>query len=164
MTASREIPPLRTHLVPLLLLAAAIPALAEDAPVTPPAAAAAPQVAGFQVIVNAANPAESVSHRQLADVFLKKQTTWPDGSAIAPVEPPEKSRAKTYFLYDVMNGRSAMALKAFWQKKAASGHTPPVEKATEEAVVAFVKANPGAIGYVAPATAVPGVKVLPIKD
>jgi ABC-type phosphate transport system substrate-binding protein len=98
-------------------------------------------------------------------MFLKKQTHWPDGSTIEPVEPPEKSRTRSYFLSDVMNGRSALALKTFWQKRVFSGRdTPPLEKASEEDVVAYVRATPGAVGYVAPATPVSGVKVLEIKD
>ena len=100
--------------------------------------------------MNAANPAQSVSRRQLADMFLKKVTHWPDGTTVEPVEPPEKSMTRAYFLSDVMGGKSALALKAFWQKRVFSGRdTPPVEKGSDEEVVAFVKASPGAIGYVA---------------
>jgi len=142
---------MRARLLSLLLLAAAPPAHAEGP--------------GFQVIVHPSNPAESVSRRQLSDMFLKKLTHWPDGTTAEPVEPPEKSRTRAYFLSDVMNGRSALALKMFWQKRVFSGRdTPPLEKASEEEVVAFVKATPGAIGYVAPTTPVVGVKVLELKD
>ncbi len=155
---------MRIRFLPIVLLAAAPLAVAEAPPAAPEAAAAVPADRGYQVIVHPSNAAASMTRVQLADVYLKKQIAWPDGSAIEPVEPPERARARTYFLYDVMNGRSALALKAFWQKKAAAGKTPPVEKASDEDVVAFVKATPGAIGYVAPTTAVAGVKVVEIKD
>ncbi len=142
---------MRARLLSLLLLAAAPPALAEGP--------------GFQVVVNASNPALSITRRELSDMFLKKLTHWPDGTTVEPVEPPEKSRTRAYFLSDVMGGKSALALKTFWQKRVFSGRdTPPVEKASDEEVVAFVKANPGAIGYVAPSAAVAGVKVLELKD
>ncbi len=92
-------------------------------------------------------------------------THWPDGTTVEPVEPPEKSRTRAYFLSDVMNGKSALALKAFWQKRVFSGRdTPPVEKASDEEVVAFVRANPGAIGYVAADARSDGVKVVELKD
>lgn len=143
---------MRARLLCLLLLAAE----------APPALAEGP---GFQVVVNAANPAQSVSRRQLADMFLKKVTHWPDGTTVEPVEPPEKSMTRAYFLSDVMGGKSALALKAFWQKRVFSGRdTPPVEKGSDEEVVAFVKASPGAIGYVAATAQVAGVKVLELKD
>ncbi len=131
-------------------------------------AAAAPALAvgpGFQVIVNASNPAGSITRRQLNDMFLKKLTHWPDGKTVEPVEPPERSITRAYFLSDVMGGKSALALKTFWQKRVFSGRdTPPVEKGSDEEVVAFVRANPGAVGYVAPATPVAGVKVVELKD
>lgn len=155
---------MRTRFLSILLLAASPLGLAEPPPAAPDAPPAVPDSRGYQVIVHPSNPAASLTRSQLADVYLKKQTAWPDGSAIEPVEPPEKSRTRTYFLYDVMDGRSALALKAFWQKKAISGRMPPVEKTSEEDVVAFVRATPGAIGYVGPATAVPGVKVVQVKD
>ncbi|HEX9052495.1 MAG TPA: substrate-binding domain-containing protein [Anaeromyxobacter sp.] len=139
------------RLLCLLAVAAAPPALAEGP--------------GFQVVVNASNPAASVSRRQLSDMFLKKLTHWPDGTTVEPVEPPERSLTRAYFLSDVMGGKSALALKTFWQKRVFSGRdTPPVEKGSDEEVVAFVKANPGAIGYVSAAAAVGGVKVLEVKD
>ncbi len=134
-----------------LLLAAAAPALAEGP--------------GFQVVVNASNPAQSISRRQLEDMFLKKRTHWPDGTTVEPVEPPERSRTRAHFLSDVMGGKSALALKTFWQKRIFSGRdTPPVEKGSDEEIVAFVKANPGAVGYVAETAPVTGVKVLDLTD
>ncbi len=72
---------------------------------------------------------------------------------------------RAYFLSDVMNGRSAFALKTYWQRRVFSGRdTPPLEKASDEEVVAFVKANRGAIGYVAPSSPLAGVKVLELQD
>jgi ABC-type phosphate transport system substrate-binding protein len=129
------------------------------------AAPAAPQAPGFQVIVHPSNPATSITRRELSEMFLKKLTHWRDGTTVQPVEPPEKSITRAYFLSDVMGGKSALALKTFWQKRVFSGRdTPPVEKGSDEEVVAFVKANPGAIGYVAGAAPVAGVKVLELKD
>ncbi len=142
---------MRARLLSLLLAAAAGPALA-DGP-------------GFQVIVNASNPADSITRRQLSDMFLKKVTHWPDGLTVEPVEPPERSLTRAYFLSDVMGGKSALALKTFWQKRVFSGRdTPPVEKGSDEEVVAFVRANRGAVGYVAATAPVAGVKVLTLTD
>jgi ABC-type phosphate transport system substrate-binding protein len=142
---------MRARFLSLLLLAAATPALAQDV--------------GFKVIVHPSNPAQSITRRQLHDMFLKKLTHWPDGSTAEPVEPPERSRTRAYFLSDVMGGKSALAMKAFWQKRVFSGRdTPPLEKASDEEVVAFVKSNPRAIGYAGTATPADGVKVLELKD
>jgi ABC-type phosphate transport system substrate-binding protein len=134
----------------LALLATASPALAEEGV--------------FQVVVHPDNPAESVTRKQLAELFLKKVTRWPDGAPVRPVEPPETSLTRAYFLSDVI-GKSAFAVKMFWQKRVYAGReVPPVEKPSDAEVLAYVRANHGAIGYVARETDVSGVKVLAVRD
>lgn len=134
----------------LTLLATAAPALADGG--------------AFQVVVHAANPAQSVTRKQLAELFLKKVTRWPDGAPVRPVEPPESSLTRAYFLSDVI-GKSAFAVKVFWQKRVYAGReVPPVEKPSDEEVLAYVRANHGAIGYVSRDTDVAGVKVLDVRD
>lgn len=119
----------------------------------------------FAVVVHSANPASSITRKHLADLFLKKATRWPGGEVVHPVEPPEGSLARAYFLSDVMGGKSAFAMKMFWNRRVLSGReVPPVEKASDEEVVAFVRATPGAVGYVLAATPTPGVKVLKVTD
>jgi ABC-type phosphate transport system substrate-binding protein len=142
-----------------LLLAIVVPALALSAP-----ASRADDVTGYRVVVHPSNAADTISRRQLSDVYLKKVTRWPDGSAVHPVEPPENSVTRAYFLSEVL-GKSAFAVRTFWNKRVFAGRdTPPVEKRSDEEVLAFVRATPGAIGYVAPTSLVEGVKVLPVKD
>jgi ABC-type phosphate transport system substrate-binding protein len=136
----------------LALLAVAAPARAGDEP-------------RFAVVVHPSNAAGSITRKQLLDLFLKKVTRWPDGAAVHPVEPPESSLARAYFRSDVMGGRSAFAVKVFWNKRVLSGReVPPVEKASDEEVVAYVRATPGAVGYVLAATPTSGAKVLQLTD
>ena len=143
-----------------LLLAIAVPALVLSAP----ASRAEDDPTGYRVVVHPSNAAETISRRELSSLYLKKVTQWPDGSAVHPVEPAETSVTRAYFLSDVL-GKSAFAVKTFWNKRVFAGRdTPPVEKRSDEEVVAFVRATPGAIGYVAPTSAVAGVKVLRVQD
>ena len=142
-----------------LVLSLLVPALVLSAP-----AGRAQDDIGYRVVVHRTNAAESVSRRQLSELYLKKVTRWPDGSTVVPVEPPETSVTRAYFLSEVL-GKSAFAVKAFWNKRVFAGRdTPPVEKRSDEEVVAFVRSTPGAIGYVAPTSPIEGVKVLPVKD
>jgi ABC-type phosphate transport system substrate-binding protein len=118
----------------------------------------------FRVIVHPSNPADEVTRRELSELFLKKTSRWPGGEAVHPVEPPEGSMTRAYFLSSVV-GKSAFAVKMFWNRRVFEGRdVPPVEKRSDDEVVAYVRATPGAIGYVSPAAAVSGVKVLPISD
>ena len=60
--------------------------------------------------------------------------------------------------------RDVNAVKSYWQRQIFSGRgVPPPEKASDSEVLAFVRANPGAVGYVSSGTAVgSGVKVLEV--
>ena len=56
------------------------------------------------------------------------------------------------------------AIVAYWQTMVFSGRdTPPPIKTSDASVVEFVRANPGAIGYVSETADVAGVKVVPVR-
>jgi ABC-type phosphate transport system substrate-binding protein len=115
----------------------------------------------FQVIVNASNPASSLSVQELSMLFMKKTSRWPDGVEAAPVDLREQSEVRESFSR-LIHGKSTAAVKAYWQKMIFSGReVPPPERATGAEVVGFVRANRGAVGYVGADTALGGgVKVL----
>ena len=102
----------------------------------------------FTVIVNAANPVASMQKTEVAKLFLKKTTAWESGQAVSPVELPAAAKAREAFAHSVLN-KSIAQVKSYWQQQIFSGRdVPPPEKQTENDVVAFVRSNPGAIGYV----------------
>lgn len=129
-----------------------------------PAAAARAEEPGYQVIVHPASQVSAFSRRELTDLFLKRTTVWPTGGAVHPVEPPEESEARARFAAHAL-GKSPAVLKAYWNKLIFAGReVPPVEKRSDDEVVAFVRATPGAVGYVSPNAPVAGVKVVKVKD
>lgn len=126
------------------------------------AAPTAPAAEGFQVIVNAANPTSSLPKDQLSRIFMKKVQKWESGQAIAAVDQDQGSAARSAFSKAVL-GKPVSAVASYWQQQIFAGReVPPAEKATDAAVVAFVKANPGAVGYVS-GNAPPDVKVLTVE-
>lgn len=118
---------------------------------------------GFKVVVNEANGSETVSKRQLEDIFMKKTATWSNGRPVIPVDQTASSSTREGFS-KVVFGRDTNAIQSYWQRQIFSGRgVPPPEKASDEEVLAFVRVNPGAIGYVsAKADVGAGVKVLEI--
>jgi hypothetical protein len=53
---------------------------------------------------------------------------------------------------------------SYWQNVIFSGRgVPPVELDSDLSVVAFVRSNAGAVGYVRPGTALRGVKTLSVR-
>jgi ABC-type phosphate transport system substrate-binding protein len=128
--------------------------------VAAPAAAANP---GFKIVVNASNPTTSISKEQLSRCFMKQTNTWINGATVTPVDLSANSPVRIEFSTTI-HERDVNAVKSFWQRQIFSGRgVPPPEKASDEEVLVFVRANPGAVGYVSSDTPVgAGVKVLEI--
>lgn len=117
---------------------------------------------GFQVIVNAANPVSALPKDQISRIFLKKVQKWESGQAIAAVDQDQASTARVAFSKTVL-GKPVSAVASYWQQQIFGGRdVPPAEKAGDAAVIAFVKANPGAVGYVS-GNAPADVKVVAVE-
>jgi ABC-type phosphate transport system substrate-binding protein len=129
----------------LALLAIALAAGALGAP-------RAAHAQGFLVIVNTSNSASTLPKGEVAALFLKQVTTWPDGSPVAVVDLTDKSPVRNAFSRAVI-GRPATAVRSYWQQQVFGGKAvPPTQRTSDAEVVAFVRDNPNAIGYVAAAT------------
>jgi ABC-type phosphate transport system substrate-binding protein len=102
----------------------------------------------FVVVVNAANPVSSLTKAQLSAIFMKKTTKWGDDKPVVPVNQSGGAKIRDVFS-KATHGRSAAAIEIYWQTQIFSGNdVPPLTKANDADVLAFVQANPNAIGYV----------------
>lgn len=119
--------------------------------------------AGYKVIVNNANGKSSLAKKDVSQLFLKKTPKWSDGTPVVAVDQTEKAAARERFTQEV-HGKSVAAVKSYWQQQIFSGRdVPPVEKSSDAQVIAFVKQNPGAIGYVGEGADTAGVKVVAVE-
>lgn len=123
-------------------------------------AASGPQ---FMVIVHPDNPSDGVSRDFLRDAYLKKATTW-HGETIRPIDLSSKFPEREHFIRQVIRKTPAQ-LRSYWNQQVFSGKgVPPPEAASVADVVAYVVANPGAVGYI-PVDADPGrAKVIRIYE
>ena len=137
------------------LPAAALAALATRVP------AARAQEGGYVVIVNAANPVASMTRSQVADIFMKRLTEWPNGGGAAhPVDQPAVAAVRDAFSRTV-HGKPAAAVASWWGQQMFSGRsTPPPQRPNDRGVIEFVRGDATAVGYVTVGTAPPDVKVL----
>jgi TonB family protein len=111
---------------------------------------------GFVIVVNVGNADADLTVDQLSRMFQKKTTRWPSGGSVVPVDLPEHSPVREAFT-QAIHGRTVTAIKAYWQSQIFSGRrVPPVEEATDADVLAFVGAEPNAIGYVSASVTLPG--------
>ena len=120
-----------------------------------PAARAAAQ--GFVVVVNAAGTPD-LSKDDVSKAFLKK------GSPLVAVDQGKSAGVRDAFSKAVL-GRPATAVATYWQQQIFAGKdVPPTEKGSDADVLAFVRANPKAIGYVSSSADLgAGVKAVALK-
>lgn len=126
--------------------------------------ASAQQSAGYNIVVNAANPTSSLTSEQVSRLLLKRETKWQNGQTVLPVDLPYTSPVRER-LTRALHGKSVEEMKAYWQQMIFSGRAvPPLEQTSDREVLDYVRANVNAIGYVASDTPVgANIKVLMIS-
>ncbi len=103
---------------------------------------------GFKVVVHPALRVTSLSRAALSSAFLKRTEKWPDGTRLVPVDQLRDSAIREAFCREI-HKRGVGVIDAYWQKQVFSGRTtPPVVKANDAEVIAYVRSVRGAIGYV----------------
>ena len=118
---------------------------------------------GYQVIVNPDNPVTEVDRDFLHDAFLKKNTSWSGGESLRPVDLSRRYPARESFTREVLK-KTLPQLKRYWNQQIFSGKgVPPPELDSEKAVIAYVLANKGAVGYLPSGVDPAGAKVVKVK-
>jgi ABC-type phosphate transport system substrate-binding protein len=117
----------------------------------------------YQVIVHPDNPTSEIERRFLRDAYLRKASAWDSGTVLRPIDLTPRFAVRERFVHDVLK-KSSLQLKNYWTQQIFSGKgVPPPEVETTASVIAYVLANPGAVGYL-PRDADPGgAKVIRVK-
>ncbi len=119
--------------------------------------------ASFKIVAHPAVPVTSLSRPALSAAFLKRTEKWPDGTPIVPIDQAHDSQVRLAFSRDV-HDRSIAMIDAYWQKQVFSGHgTPPLTRASDAEVVAYVRGTPGAIGYVSAGADTNGLREIHVE-
>jgi hypothetical protein len=127
------------------------------------AGTAAADPAEYQVIVNPANPITSIEAGYLRNAYLKKVSDWSDGHKIRPIDLAPRFTARARFAQHVLK-KTMPQLRSFWTQRVFSGKgVPPPEVETTAAVIAYVLANPGAVGYLPAGVDAGRAKVIGIR-
>ncbi len=112
------------------------------------------------VVVNNANPSRELNRAQLRPIFQANRTTWPSGERIEPVNLPEKTDPREAFDQAVLGFTPDEASRYWIDRKIRGDGRPPRKLTTPFAVLAYVAATPGAIGYVPEGMHAPGTRVV----
>jgi ABC-type phosphate transport system substrate-binding protein len=112
----------------------------------------------FIVVVNNANPVDSLTVAELRRIFMKQQRLWAHGDTIVPVDWDAASRIRQAFSRIVL-ARSVREMAEYWvQQSVTQGLAPPSTLSSGVAVARFVATVPGAIAYLSPEAADRSVK------
>ena len=110
--------------------------------------------ASVRIVVNPHVKGTQIPRATVTSIFLKQAPRWTDGVPIAPVDQSVKSPIRNTFSINILQ-QQLMDVQIYWQRKMAAGVAPPPVKTSDEDVIAFVAATPGAIGYISTSTALP---------
>ena len=100
------------------------------------------------VITSPQTPRIVFDRYTLRNVFLRKIFVDKDGQRLIPVNLPAGSPLREVFVQEVTRLPDAQQ-DDYWNRQYFQGVSPPYVLASQQAVVRFVAATPGAIGYVA---------------
>lgn len=116
------------------------------------------------VVVNHANPADSLSRREVVDLYMGRTQFFADGSLVLRLDQAPQSKERQEFYRGLVN-KSVAEVNAYWAKLLFSGRaSPPQVVEGNKAVLAAVRDNKNAIGYIDSAFVNDSVKVVARVD
>ena len=111
-------------------------------------------------VVSSQSPVIALRKNQIANIFLRKTSRFPDGRPAVPIDQAEGSAARDEF-YRKFAGMSAAQVKAHWAKVIFTGRgRPPKEVVNSIEVKRQIAHNPNAIGYIEAGAVDDSVRVL----
>lgn len=116
------------------------------------------------VVVNHANPADSLSRREVVDLYMGRTQFFADGSLVLRLDQAPQSKERQEFYRGLVN-KSVAEVNAYWAKLLFSGRaSPPQVVEGNKAMLATVRDNKNAIGYIDSAFVNDSVKVVARVD
>ena len=111
-------------------------------------AAAAYAEPDITVIANSNNEMGTLTRKQIADIYMGRITSLPNGSIPLPLDYQGDSAVRSHF-YQSITGKNMAQINAYWARLSFTGQgNPPRRLADKAAILQVVGKNPGAVGYV----------------
>lgn len=116
--------------------------------------------ADFYLIVQAANPQRALTQREAVDLFMGRNRAFHNGNVAQVYDLPRDSTERANF-YQLLTGMGPAQINSYWARLMFSGQTmPPYAVENEAAMIAVVKSNANAIGWVQKEPNDKGLRVL----
>jgi ABC-type phosphate transport system substrate-binding protein len=102
--------------------------------------------ADIVVVINSHSTIDHLTREQVADIFLGRVGTFPNGLKSTPVEQLESQPGYLAF-HALVTGKNAIQLKAYWSKMVFSGQALPPITVSQDKLLQVLAASPHAITY-----------------
>jgi len=104
--------------------------------------------ADFYLVVQSANPQQSLTHKEAVDLFMGRNRAFRNGDLAQVFDLPSDSAQRAEF-YQLLTGMGPAQVNSYWARLMFSGQTmPPQSVSDEAAMIEKVKRSPRAIGWV----------------
>lgn len=112
------------------------------------------------VIVHPDSPLQQMTPQEISNLYLGRQRSTPAGERLLILDQPRDSELRSRF-FNRVNGMSLRSVDAYWARLQFSGDSqPPIPLPESAAIVATVRNNRLAIGYIDAAHVPDGVRPL----
>ena len=112
------------------------------------------------VVVNTANPVRNLNTREVADLYLGRSRTYPNGQPAQILDQPNARNEREQFFRLLVNMPLAQ-VNAYWARLTFTGRqSPPEVRIDDQAVLADVSRSAQAIGYVGTRPQHPDIHVI----
>ncbi|MDY6904927.1 MAG: hypothetical protein SWH61_09590 [Thermodesulfobacteriota bacterium] len=123
---------------------------------------AGPVFADVTIIANSGVPADTISKMHLEEIYLGKRNKWPDNSPIRYILTGD-SVVHQAFLRIYLH-RSPTQFEMHWRNMIFTGQgIKPLSLPSDQAVIDYVAATPGAVGYVSAPPDAANVKTITVN-
>lgn len=117
-------------------------------------------LADIIVIVHLESPLQHMSAQEVSDLYLGRQRSTHAGERLLILDQPRDSELRSRF-FNRLNGMSLRSVDAYWARLQFSGDSqPPIPLPENAAIIATVRNNRLAIGYIDALTIPDGVRPL----
>lgn len=100
------------------------------------------------IIAHANNEMGELTRKQIADIYMGRITSLPNGNIPLPLDYQGDSAARAHF-YQAVTGKNMAQINAYWARLSFTGQAnPPRRLADKAAVLKVVEKNQDALGYV----------------
>ena len=111
-------------------------------------AAAAYAEPDFTIIANSNNELGTLTRKQIADIYMGRITSLPNGSIPLPLDYQGDPAVRSRF-YLSITGKNMAQINAYWARLSFTGQgNPPRRLADKATIMQVVGKNQGALGYV----------------